>query len=844
MEITLFDIEKFFLPVCIIKFNGDIAAFNEHFSNQILTGVKTANVKQLNISSIFYQRSDFLDLIRLSKFHNISKDAKRRIYKLKEYDKSVEEDYMYCDIIHSNVEFEKQTCLCLQFYILTEMIEQHRKDMSIIKELQDKVSNTIVVLEKDKIIAEESSNKKSIFLASMSHELRTPLNSILGFTELLISEHSTNPDISEKLHFIYNECKRLNFLIDDILDFTKISDNKLKFNFDFFSLTELISKLFNMFKTRCSDKNIIFDIEKSSNTPDLVKGDSLRLLQILVNLIGNSIKFTPSGKITVIINYDFKNNILEISVKDTGIGIPEERQKTIFNPFDASADNIQRKYGGTGLGLSITLNLIKLMRGNLFLESKLGKGSMFTFKIPSGYKISESEKYGSEKILNPLSTVKNNEISDAFIEEQKKSALRKKILIVDDNPNILKLLQVMLSKLNFLTVKAVNGHEALMILERDNNFSAMLTDLMMPEMDGETAVKKIREIPGLKDLKIAAITAKNCRKEELESLGFNDYIKKPFTRTQIIEVLKRFEIEVTESRVVLENSVSNDIGKDKKNGENTESIKFVFPPVEPDFLFQVKSEIENSKFLDNREMVKLSTDFAFNLSNKLKRMIKAIETEDYSLLLIEVKTISAVCDFLNFKSITEMYEIVKGRIERREFETGQNEMLKMISSTVSCYNLMADFYRKKFAVNYNNIDISTLVDENGAEPLKIYIAEDDGAIRRLMQLKFEKIKGCSAFIFESGEKLIDAVKSDEAPDIIFTEIMMTGISGYEVAKKLRAQNFNKPIIALTGSSEIKDIELKNDKEYFDGWLMKPVDSDTLISEINKFSGGRMVKNIM
>jgi len=217
----------------------------------------------------------------------------------------------------------------------------------------------------------------------MSHELRTPLNSILGFTELLISEHSENPGVSEKLQFIYNECKRLSFLIDDILDYSKITDNKLSLKNDYYSINELKTNIFNLFHTRCVDKNIDFQIIISEGMPDLIKGDNLRILQILVNLIGNSIKFTPSGFIHVNFIYHNSSNIIEFSVADSGIGIPEDRIKKIFNPFDMASDNIQRKYGGTGLGLSITLNLIKLMRGNLFVDSKLNEGTTFTIKIPA-----------------------------------------------------------------------------------------------------------------------------------------------------------------------------------------------------------------------------------------------------------------------------------------------------------------------------------------------------------------------------------------------------------------------------------------------------------------------------
>ena len=836
------NINNLFLPACIIKFNGDILAYNALFNNHIYYFGEIEKYKQReNIASIFFQKSDLLDLLRISKLPNSPAGIKRKIYKIKFLDKSGEEDNLYCDIISNNIEYDMQKCLALQFYILTEFIEQHRKDMEIIKELQNKVANTIVSLEKDKITAEESSNKKSIFLASMSHELRTPLNSILGFTELLISEHVNNPDISEKLQFIYNECKRLNFLIDDILDFTKISDNKLKFNLDYFSLTELITKLNNMFKARCSDKNIIFEIIKGSNTPDFIKGDSLRLLQILVNLIGNSIKFTPSGKITVSIKYDFKSNILEMSVKDTGIGIPEERQTNIFNPFDASADNVQRKYGGTGLGLSITLNLIKLMRGNLFLESKAGQGANFTFKLPSSYRMSESEKYGNEKIQEPLGNIRES-ADDSVLKEDVSSGYseKKKILIVDDNPNILKLLHMILTKLNFVPVKAVNGHEALMILERDSNFAAMLTDLIMPEMDGETAVKKIREIPELKDLKIAAISAKNCRKDELQSVGFNDYIKKPFTKSQIVEVLKRFGVEVVENKNTTEDTADIEKNKIKTEQDKMEKTRLVFPPADKDFILQFKSEIENSKYLDNRDMVKLTTDFAFNLSDKLNTLLESLEGEDFKLLAVEIETISAVSEFLELKSLSNVCSGIKSKDLKSNLN--MSGVLKLVSSIISGYGLIADFYSKRFAVKFSELDIEAIRKFNKINPVNIFIAEDDAAMRKLMQLKFEKINGCKLFLFENGESLLEAVaEGNMMPDIIFTDIMMTGITGFETAKKLRSEiKFENPIIALTGSTDIKDADMEKGKLFFNEWLVKPVETDVLIEAINKFSGKRKV----
>ncbi|MBP7654261.1 response regulator, partial [Candidatus Dependentiae bacterium] len=578
-----------------------------------------------------------------------------------------EEINLFADTYFSVVEYETKPYMLFHFHDVIQLVNNQINSSEYIRNIEMNQGEEYQKLLKEKETAEEKNKLKSNFLAAMSHELRTPLNSILGFTELLIEETKSAPEFNEKLNFIFNEGKRLVLLINDILDFSKISDTKLSLHYEFFSIDDLVLKLKNLFESRCKDKNIDFKIITEPEMPKFVNGDFLRILQILINLIGNSLKFTPSGYIAIQFSYDLKNCIWKIIVKDTGIGIPEESQKKIFSPFEQTDGNIHKKYGGTGLGLSITLNLVKLMKGNIFIESKLNEGTVFIIKLPIVFKRSYDEAYVSS--LGP-STIDNLEIDELSAREDIKIfsekikninnnaasevSESKKILIVDDNPQILKLLSFILMKAGCNVIKASNGLEALMILEHTQDVQLVFMDLMMPEIDGITAVRNIRNNAKFKDVSVIAVSAKNiCRKEILDN-GFNDFIKKPFSRADIINALKSYMPNYDEIKLPENNFEESEKKEIKKMPDAVELNKSGDPEKE---VFFEKNDLDDGSAKNTCD-----SELFFKKLNVAVAEDDVISQRFISLLFKKFCNISlTICDSgeeLIEKNKTEKYDLI------------------------------------------------------------------------------------------------------------------------------------------------------------------------------------------
>ncbi len=371
-------------------------------------------------------------------------------------------------------------------------------------------------LEKAKERAEEANKLKSIFLSNMSHEIRTPLNAIIGFTNVLY-ENETDKEKKEKLEIIQQAGKHLLKIINDILDLSKIeAGNYLTLDEEEFSLKELINSIVAILKNEAEKKRIELKADISKECPDIFSGDPVRINQILMNLVGNAIKFTDKGG--VYISCECKDNNVIIKIKDTGIGIPKEKIKTVFAPFIQGDNYSSRRYGGTGLGLAISKKLVELMGGDISVTSELGKGSIFTIKLPL--------KVVKNKIDNMIT--KDDEI--------KKNDLNiKRILIVDDVEFNILLIKEFLKDYDLEIDTATNGKEALEKIEK-NSYDLVLLDIKMPVLDGYEVLKKVRADDKYKNMKIFVLTA-SALKEETEKYfqaGADDYIVKPVNKEELL----------------------------------------------------------------------------------------------------------------------------------------------------------------------------------------------------------------------------------------------------------------------------------------------------------------------
>ena len=370
----------------------------------------------------------------------------------------------------------------------------------------------------------ESALVKEKFLANMSHEIRTPMNAILGFTNLL-QRKNLDEESKEYVQTIQKSGESLMTIINDILDLSKIEAGMMRIEAAPFNIRELVHSVETMFVGKMREKGLQFSTSIDTSMPKTLDGDATRLMQILINLISNSIKFTDVGSIAIqITNEGIQDNIVNtgFTITDTGIGIDREKSIKIFDRFQQADDAVTRKYGGTGLGLAIVNDLIQLQKGSIEVESTPGSGTTFRIIIP--YKIATEDISG-----NGL-----NEFNASDFEAEK-------ILVVEDNVINQSLIKFLFKSWNLAYDLASNGKEAVELLQT-KTYNLVLMDIQMPEMDGYTAAEKIRQDLKL-DVPIIAMTAHALagEREKCLSHGMNEYISKPIREKQLYDLIGQFK---------------------------------------------------------------------------------------------------------------------------------------------------------------------------------------------------------------------------------------------------------------------------------------------------------------
>ncbi|MBX2842227.1 MAG: PAS domain S-box protein [Flammeovirgaceae bacterium] len=386
---------------------------------------------------------------------------------------------------------------------------------------------------KSKEIAEKASLAKTEFLSTMSHEIRTPLNSVIGMSHLLI-EDEPKPCQIERLKILRFSAENLLSLINDILDFSKIESGELKLEEVDFNLIELIEMIKSGLSYKAEEKGLKLKVMLDSSIPYILKGDQMRLTQILTNLVNNAIKFTEKGIVKINIeledqDYDFV--LINFAIIDTGIGIEPEKIDLIFQKFTQAESDTTRRFGGTGLGLSITKNLLQLFKSEIKVESQFGKGSTFYFQL----KI----KKGNHQQVKSMTNIYKENAS----ENNTKDLNGANILIVEDNLTNQMVAEQFLSKWNTKLSFALNGKIALEMI-RKNDYDIILMDLQMPVMDGFEAAEKIKTLCPEKfaKTKIIALSAAALSDVYDKAVveGMVDFISKPFNPTELFEKIAKY----------------------------------------------------------------------------------------------------------------------------------------------------------------------------------------------------------------------------------------------------------------------------------------------------------------
>ena len=507
-----------------------------------------------------------------------------------------------------------------------------------------------IELEKEKIKAEEASKAKEAFLANMSHEIRTPLNAIIGFLRELSKQDLT---ILQK-KYIENSSiasKHLLAIINNILDISKIEAGEMSLEEEDFILKKTISNVITVLQPKANEKGLKIEMNFSTHIAPVLKGDSLRIEQILFNLVGNSLKFTQKGSILIqcelLKNYKSSQDI-KISIVDTGIGMDGNYVETLFKKFSQEDKEITRKFGGTGLGMSITKELVHLMNGKIEVESKKNVGT--TVHVILNFRIGNAENI----------EVKNSK-------ERQSNLDGIAILLVEDNDMNRMVAQNSLQYFNCKVTEAENGVEALEILKKQN-FDIILMDIQMPEMDGIEATKIIRNEFKL-STPIIALTA-NAFKTEIEKCkeaGMNDYITKPFDETVLIETIAKQVYKNTDilntHTTIGENLYNLNSLNNLSRGNHDFVLKMItiFNTQTLDTIDKVNQALENNDFIEVSKLI-----------HKIKPSIEGIGVVS---ILEEVKLLEKIAKETSDKNqMLHLFDNIRTTLEKVVFQLQENEL--------------------------------------------------------------------------------------------------------------------------------------------------------------------------
>lgn len=390
-------------------------------------------------------------------------------------------------------------------------------------------SQTFDAREAEHYAIKEAARLREQFMANMSHEIRTPLNAIIGFSNLLL-RGALAPREHELAASIQVASENLLAIVNDILDFSKIEAGMLVLEKIPFDLKGLFHSVQQMFFEKARQKNLALDVYLAPGLPEQLLGDPTRLIQILVNLVGNALKFTERGGVVVSVvpaeSMHRERLTIRIEVRDSGIGIPSDQLERVFERFTQSDEQTTRIYGGTGLGLSIVKQLVEAMGGHISVQSELGNGSVFTVLLP----FDVQSAIDAPRFKDQAETVENEQIIPPL-----------RVLVAEDNPMNQRVVELLMESWKIPFTLAHNGREAVDVLrEKPHAFDVILMDIQMPELDGYAATHLIRHKLGIK-IPIIAMTAHalSGEREKCLHIGMNDYLAKPIREQDLRQALAR-----------------------------------------------------------------------------------------------------------------------------------------------------------------------------------------------------------------------------------------------------------------------------------------------------------------
>jgi PAS domain S-box-containing protein len=660
---------------------------------------------------------------------------------------------------------------------------------------------------------EISSKYKSEFLANMSHELRTPLNSLLILSkDLADNKNGTlNEDQVESAEIINKSGQDLLGLINDVLDLSKIEAGKMVLNIGRVSLNEFASNLLRNFKHQTEKKGLDLTVTVGKEVPEAIRTDEHRLDQIIKNLMSNAIKFTEKGSINVAIAKKDEGTIT-ISVRDTGIGIPYEKQTVIFEAFQQVDGSTSRKYGGTGLGLSISRDLVKLLDGNIQLTSKINEGSTFIVTIPIELTDRNSNGADEQPKTKARYTLPVFEENKKFIDyptirddREKIEKNDKIVLVIEDD---LKFAEILLKQANtrqFKALTASTGEDGLRLAEKYKP-DAIILDIELPGINGHTTLKELKANPATRHIPVHIISMNERNLDSIRD-GAIEYLKKPIDRKELEGAFNRmgdFINRKIKNLLLIEDDENSRKAMRKLIGNG--DVKCLEASTGQEAITLFKDNHIDCIILD----LGLPDINGFSLIQKLEKV------KDVQIPPIVVYTGRELSKEENYE--LQKYSesiIIKGvKSEERLLD----ETALFLHRTVS---KLPESKQKMISGLYDKESI--FIDK------KILVVDDD--MRNVFALsKVLKDRKMQIVKAENGISALDILDKNPMIDLVLMDIMMPEMDGYEAMRRIRAQQrFQKlPVIALTAKAMMDDKQKCIDAGAND-YIPKPVDTDQLLS---------------